>query len=437
MFTINLKASATSKDSMYVKLDLIFFKSGHNRVPKALGIKGLLSEWDNKKQLFKTDLRSIKSQERVAENLSKNKEILDTIQKYLDAANQMELSEKEWSAKDWAHCFDESYKPEKVRKSIEDAIDMYIDYLSGRKRIKNGEIIGSLISIDSYRFIKRKLNEFTLYKYNQPLSFFEADKLTDSFLSGFVSYTQEQGLKQSYKLGKNGGLQGKLKTLRAAVNYAIKHGMTGFNLNVFDAYKQQMQPKIYTPEPMTHEEMMKIEEYANKLPESSTKRLYFDLFLFSFYTGGMSNIDVVFLKKDCIKEDRIIYERMKCHRVAKPILIKKSRDIIKKHSGTGYKDYVFPIITAYDDTEIKKRCALRRTMKNINSALKQARKILKIKTHITWYTARSTFITKMVQSGFNVMDIAEMAGNSPEMIQKHYFAILDQDSIRQKLDSIL
>ena len=39
--------------------------------------------------------------------------------------------------------------------------------------------------------------------------------------------------------------------------------------------------------------------------------------------------------------------------------------------------------------------------------------MLRIKENITWYSARGSFISKMVDAGNNPYVVAEMAGNSP------------------------
>ena len=47
--------------------------------------------------------------------------------------------------------------------------------------------------------------------------------------------------------------------------------------------------------------------------------------------------------------------------------------------------------------------------------------MLRIKENITWYSARGSFISKMVDAGNNPYVVAEMAGNSPLTIYKHYY----------------
>ena len=99
-----------------------------------------------------------------------------------------------------------------------------------------------------------------------------------------------------------------------------------------------------------------IEKIANvdRTLFTTKENLHLDLFLFSYYTGGMANVDVCNLTWDLIQEDCIIYERIKFPKTAKPILLKKAREILNKYKGTGYGNYVFPIFTHKHTTTEKK-----------------------------------------------------------------------------------
>ena len=50
-----------------------------------------------------------------------------------------------------------------------------------------------------------------------------------------------------------------------------------------------------------------------------------DLFLFSYYTGGMVNVDVCHLTYNMIQGNQVIYKRMKFPKIGKPLLIEKSK----------------------------------------------------------------------------------------------------------------
>lgn len=47
MYSINIKGKVTSKDKKLVKLEMIFFQTGYNRVSKVLNITGPIKDWDN------------------------------------------------------------------------------------------------------------------------------------------------------------------------------------------------------------------------------------------------------------------------------------------------------------------------------------------------------------------------------------------------------
>ena len=52
MYSINIKGKVTSKDKKLVKLEMIFFQTGYNRVSKVLNITGPIKDWDNASQSF-------------------------------------------------------------------------------------------------------------------------------------------------------------------------------------------------------------------------------------------------------------------------------------------------------------------------------------------------------------------------------------------------
>lgn len=53
---------------------------------------------------------------------------------------------------------------------------------------------------------------------------------------------------------------------------------------------------------------------------------------------------------------------------------------------------------------------------------------------IVWYSAKGTFITKMMRLGYEAPDIAVMCGNSAATIYKNYFKPKDPKSIKNDLN---
>lgn len=96
------------------------------------------------------------------------------------------------------------------------------------------------------------------------------------------------------------------------------------------------------PRTVSHTVIKRIEEYdRTKLRKSG--RLHLDLFLFSYYAGGMAPIDVCFLRHENIKGDTIIYERMKCYNIVRVILVDKAEELIEKYRSVSRHGYVFPV----------------------------------------------------------------------------------------------
>ncbi len=128
----------------------------------------------------------------------------------------------------------------------------------------------------------------------------------------------------------------------------------------------------------------------------------------SMYTGGMANVDVCNLTWDLVQEDRIVYERIKFPKTAKPELLSKAKAIMNKYRGQSYGNYVFPVFTHKHTTTSKKTTRVKQISTRLSQTLTKACKMLRIKENITWYSARGSFISKMVDAGNNPYVVAEM-----------------------------
>ncbi|MCD8253534.1 MAG: hypothetical protein LUD40_16755 [Phocaeicola dorei] len=134
----------------------------------------------------------------------------------------------------------------------------------------------------------------------------------------------------------------------------------------------------------------------------------------------MANIDVCYLIWDSIQEDRIVYERIKFPKTATNFT-KKAKVILDMYKGTGIENFVFPIFTVKHITSKQKNKRVCKVTEKTNKTLAKACKLLHIEEHITWYSARGSFISKMADAGNNSYIVAEMAGNSSMTIHKHYY----------------
>lgn len=212
-------------------------------------------------------------------------------------------------------------------------------------------------------------------------------------------------------------------------------GLYGVDLPVFKSVKLAFRQPRFFSKAASHETVMKIEN-ANRDSLDKRECFYLDLFLFSYYAGGMSGVDICHMERSWIKNSTIEYERIKYPNWARVILTDKAIALIEKYRKETYMDYVFPIF--------KKRNMSTKVRKNryayinneINATLKKICLNLGIKQKIIWSTAWSSFITKMVDEGYPVLQICEQLGNSPQTIYKHYYSITNTEEMKRKMDMI-
>lgn len=424
MYTINIRGKQNPKDQKMVKLEMIFFKTGYARVPKVLNITGLLKDWDVKSQSFRVGS---------AEATTKNKLLFDLRTKYLHVADTWEAEERNWSPVQLAHCFDEikAAQPEVKVKSVLQMIDYLEMRFKEKKRIKNNQVIDSSNNAKKYAELRKVMQAFTKEKYGKAFSSYFFTDITEQFLLDLAFWIKEQGIRE----GNKGGLTSKLRRLRAVCNYAKKQEMYGVNMDAFECLGDDLKWPETTSKAVSDKVIDKIANIDRTL-FSKKEQLHLDLFLFSYYTGGMANVDVCNLTWDLVQEDRIVYERIKFPKTAKPVLLKKAKEIMNKYKGTGYENYVFPVFTHKHTTTTKKTTRVKQLSSRLSQTLTKACKMLRIKENITWYSARGSFISKMVDAGNNPYVVAEMAGNSPLTIYKHYYKNTKRDEIKKQMEKI-
>lgn len=419
MHSITYKGKPNPKEKNQVKIEMTFFKTGYPRVTKVISITGVFKDWDQKNQRFKG--RSIESTER-------NKELEDLKLKYAKVVERWEKETANWSPIEWSHYFekDEQAKSDVKVKSVTQMIDILIDNFSNKQRVKNGKIVSSFANVKEYKLLKTSLSNFTKEKYKKSFSSYFFRDIQEAFLTDYANWLQLNGKKN----GNNGAVIHRLKKLKAVFGYAFKEQMPGANLNIFKCVEMKMVHKKFIPKALSYDIIAKIEK-MDRSGFTQTQQFYIDLFLFSFYAGGIPNIDVAYLNWSSIKDNDILqYERMKIYKDAEVPLIQKAWDIINKYKDEAYDDFVFPIFTAKHTTEEKKRVRIISFFAKVNKILHKVSDKIEYDGKITFYAARGSFITRMIDKGMNSFVVAKHAGTSSKMIEKHYYNVTDPDTVK-------
>lgn len=422
MFTINFKGKPNPKDKKLVKLEMVFFRTNYPRAIKVLNIIGLYKDWDQKAQCFKS---------RDTDHLEKNEFLLELKKKYHLIVMDWERTDYNWTPVQLSRYFEtqKNLKSEVKILNVGQMIDLLIERFNTQERFKNGKLVTGSLNGREYHFLKRSLSEFTKQKYGKALSAYFFADIDEDFVQSYSLFLQKKGAKN----GNKGALSNRLKKLQAVFNHANKMDIPNTDTKIFRCVENKMKQGKFEPKTIPFEVIQKIEN-IDRSRFTRVENTHIDIFLFCFYAGGMANIDAAHLTKNCIVDNMIIYERMKFPKEAKVPLINKAKAIIAKHRENCSDDYVLPIFTNKQTTEKLKRSRLEYYNYKLNLTLEKVRKAIRYKEKITWYASRGSYITKMINDGYHPILVAEHAGNSPDMIYKHYYKTTNKDEILKNMN---
>lgn len=147
-----------------------------------------------------------------------------------------------------------------------------------------------------------------------------------------------------------------------------------------------------------------------------------DLFLFSFYTRGMSFVDMAKLRKSNIKNGLLIYRRSKTKQSLSIKLEPCIIAIIEKYRDATKMDYLLPIIT-------KENQSYDSALRSHNKRLRVISKLLNLSTPLSSYVSRHSWATLAATKGVPIQVISEGMGHENEKTTRIYLASLDQSQL--------
>ena len=174
-----------------------------------------------------------------------------------------------------------------------------------------------------------------------------------------------------------------------------------------------------------------------ELKEFSSKDLARDLFLFSFYTRGMSFIDIAYLQKKDLKNGTLSYRRKKTGQKLFIHWETCMEHIVNKHKSEKSSPYLFSIL---DSTRGDIRKQYHNTLTLINRHLKKLGEEIGLDVPLTMYVARHSWATIARSEGIPISIISEGMGHDNEKTTQIYLASLDNkviDSANRKIIRLL
>ncbi|KIO46564.1 site-specific integrase [Sanguibacteroides justesenii] len=158
-----------------------------------------------------------------------------------------------------------------------------------------------------------------------------------------------------------------------------------------------------------------------------------DIFMFSFYTCGMSFVDMAYLKKKDLQNGILSYRRQKTGQL---LFIKWERpmqEIIDKYD-TGGSPYLLPIIKNVNADE---RWQYKNAAHLVNSKLKRLGEKLGLAMPLTSYVARHAWASIAKSKNVPLATISEAMGHDSEKTTRIYLASLDTSAVDKANSQIL
>lgn len=217
------------------------------------------------------------------------------------------------------------------------------------------------------------------------------------------------------------------RILRAVYNRAVEKGLTA-QCYPFKHVYTGIDKTIKRAIPL--EAIKRIKELD--LPLKPNLDFARDMFLFSFYTRGMSFIDMAYLKKTDLHDGFLSYRRRK---TGQQMIIRWEscmQEILDKYpvNETGY---LLPIIKTSD----KERLQYRNMQRLVNNKLKEISKMAGLQVNLTMYVSRHSWASIAKSQRIPLSVISEGMGHDSENTTQIYLASLDNSMIDKANEMIL
>ena len=211
-----------------------------------------------------------------------------------------------------------------------------------------------------------------------------------------------------------------MRILRAVYNRAVNQGLTTQN-NPFRG--------VYTGVARTAKRAIPQQALRRirdmQLPEDGPLAFARDMFLFSFYTRGMSFVDMAYLRKTDLKNGTLAYRRRKTGQLLQIRWEPCMQEILGRHTVPGDSEFLLPIIT--DPSEGRRQYV--QASHKINRSLKAIGTAAGLATPLSMYVARHTWASIARSRHIPLSVISDGMGHDSEATTQIYLASIDNCEI--------
>lgn len=284
------------------------------------------------------------------------------------------------------------------------------------KRLRNN---GQHRTAETYQ---TTLNSFRSFRKGEDIGL---STITTDILLQYESYLRLKGLAMNT-------VSFYMRRLRAVYNRAVEEGLTK-NRYPFKRVFTSSEKTVKRAVPLSLIKKLKDLDLAG-MPSKSFAR---DMFLFSFYTRGMSFIDIAYLQKNDLKGDTLVYRRRKTGQMLTIRWESCMEQIAATYAAPPHSAYLFSII---DESSGDIRKQYHKVLTLINRQLKEIGNELGFPLPLTMYVARHSWASIAHEKGIPLAVISEGMGHDSERTTQIYLASLETqviDRANQKILSLL
>ena len=370
------------------KQGVIYFQIIHNRVVRQLTTDYHIfsNEWDGKSiQTAGSDSERRNYLKTTGERIDWDLKLLRSI------VNQLDNRQQRYTADDIIATFKQSAKEYSL-----------FNFMQGT--IARLQQLGKQRTSETYRATLRSFMQFRDGK-DIPVEEIDADMMLT-----YEAHLRNKGLARN-------STSFYMRILRAVYNRAVEKGVT-VNRNPFKQVYTGVDKTVKRAIPLKSIKQIKNLDLTMQ-PSLEFAR---DMFLFSFYTRGMSFIDIAYLRKRDLANGVLTYRRRK---TGQQLLIrweKCMQEIVKKYGTPADSPYLLPIITAPGNAE---RAQYQTMLHRVNNCLKKIATLAAIPVQLTMYVARHSWASAAKNKNIPISVISEGMGHDSEMTTQIYLASLD------------
>ncbi|MFO0322783.1 MAG: site-specific integrase [Bacteroidota bacterium] len=180
---------------------------------------------------------------------------------------------------------------------------------------------------------------------------------------------------------------------------------------------------------LTESELLALDRLI--LPLGSCMQVHKDIYVFAAYTAGLRISDIFQLRWRDFDGEKICIKTKKTGSIVSIKLPNKSKEILEKYKsyGTNHNNFVFPILTKYEnlESETDRLKAISSANAYVNKDLVKLTKLAKIDKHIHFHTSRHTFATRALRKGMRIEYVSKLMGHSNIKTTQIYAKIVNEE----------